>query len=236
VSTALTVRDLTAGYTHAPILRDVSLEVRGGQCCGVLGANGAGKTTLLRVLSGTVKVWRGTVTLGDRDISKLAPWGRVRLGLGHVPDGRHVFGPMTVEENLQVAGLAGHQHKGKLGEVLDLFPRLADRRLQRAQTLSGGEQQMLAIGRALMTSPTLLMIDEMSAGLAPAVAEALVVELVRIRETGISLLLVEQNPYLIADVVDQVFLLERGSIVATGSLAELGGPEAMGQKYLGVHG
>jgi branched-chain amino acid transport system ATP-binding protein len=232
----LVARDLTAGYTHAPILRGVTLEIPGGQCCGILGANGAGKTTLLRVLSGTVKVWQGAVTFGEHDITKAAPWSRVRLGLGHVPEGRRVFGPMTVEENLQVAALTAKQPREKLAEILDLFPRLAERRSQRAQTLSGGEQQMLAVGRALVTSPSLLMIDEMSAGLAPAIAEALVRELVRIRDTGISLLLVEQNPYLIADIVDRVFLLERGTIVAEGSLDELGGPEAMGEKYLGVHG
>ncbi|HZQ57005.1 MAG TPA: ABC transporter ATP-binding protein [Acidimicrobiales bacterium] len=231
----LTVTGVEAGYTHVPILHGVDLTVSPGECCGVLGANGAGKTTLLRVISGTVKVWRGRVTLDGRDITKLSPWARVPLGLAHVPEGRRVFGAFTVEENLRVAGLRAPDPAARLGEAYELFPRLRERRLQRAGTLSGGEQQMLAIARALMTGPRLLIIDEMSAGLAPVIAERLTDELHRVRERGISILLVEQNPYLVAGIADRVVLLERGRVAARGSLDELGGPDALGRKYLGVH-
>ena len=137
MSVPLVVRNLTAGYTRAPILHDVSFEIQAGQCCGILGANGAGKTTLLRVLSGTVKAWHGEVTWGSATSPSWRLWSRVRLGVGHVPEGRRVFGPMTVEENLQVAALAASQPDEKLTEILHIFPALADRRLQRAQTLSG---------------------------------------------------------------------------------------------------
>jgi branched-chain amino acid transport system ATP-binding protein len=234
----LSVDELTSGYTHAPILRSLSIEAEVGQCCGILGANGAGKTTLLRVISGTLKAWEGRLTFEGIDIAKLSPWKRVRLGIGHVPEGRRVFGPMTVEENLQVAALVTQRSsrlaKRVVSDAYDLFPVLGERRRQRAQTMSGGEQQMLAIARALMTRPKLLMIDEMSAGLAPLVAEGLMRDLTTIRETGVTLLIVEQNPLLIADAVDKVVLLERGTAVASGSLDDLGGAEAIGQKYLGI--
>jgi branched-chain amino acid transport system ATP-binding protein len=234
----LSVEGLTSGYTHAPILRTVSIETEVGQCCGVLGANGAGKTTLLRVIAGTLKAWQGRIIFEGVDITKLSPWKRVRLGIGHVPEGRRVFGPMTVEENLQVAALvterSSRQAKRAVSDAYDLFPVLGERRRQRAQTMSGGEQQMLAIARALMTRPKLLMIDEMSAGLAPMVAEGLMRDLLAVRDSGVTLLLVEQNPLLIADAVDKVFLLENGTVVATGSLDDLGGAEAIGQRYLGI--
>ena len=234
----LSVDGLTSGYTHAPILRTVSIQAEVGQCCGVLGANGAGKTTLLRVIAGTLKAWQGRLTFEGVDITKLSPWKRVRLGIGHVPEGRRVFGPMTVEENLQVAALvterSSRQAKRAVSDAYDLFPVLGERRRQRAQTMSGGEQQMLAIARALMTRPKLLMIDEMSAGLAPMVAEALMRDLIAVRDRGVTLLLVEQNPLLIADAVDKVFLLDQGTVVATGSLDDLGGAEAIGQRYLGI--
>jgi branched-chain amino acid transport system ATP-binding protein len=230
----LEVRGAKCGYAHTPVLSDINFQTKPGECCGVLGANGAGKTTLLRLITGTVKLWEGSVCFDGYELRKMSPWNRVRLGLAHVPEGRRVFGPMTVEENLKVAGLVCKAGEGELNEVYSIFPRLRERREQRGDTLSGGEQQMLAIGRALMTSPKLLLIDEMSAGLAPAMAEALTERLDEIRDRGIAMLLVEQNPYLIADMVNRVVLLERGRVSAEGRLDELGGAERIGEIYLGV--
>jgi branched-chain amino acid transport system ATP-binding protein len=232
VNAIVEVERLTTGYQRAPVLRDVSLRV-GIEAVAVFGANGAGKTTLLRALSGTLHPWSGTVALDGRDLRRRAPWSRVRLGLAHVPEGRHVFTAMSVEENLAVGGLAARGH-APLSAVYDLFPRLAERRRQQAGSLSGGEQQMLAIGRALMTTPRLLLVDELSAGLAPVTAQHLVEGLRRVVEMGVGVLLVEQAPQLVADLVDRVYLLERGCIVGHGTLAELGGVATIADLYLGL--
>jgi len=224
---------LGGGYTKAPILRDVSLEIGAGEVAALFGANGAGKTTLLRALCGALPVCHGEVWLGDRRIEKLPIWTRARLGLAHVPEGRHIFPSMTVRENLDTGALTGRRGT-TVSEVLELFPRLAERERQRAGTLSGGEQQMVAIGRALMSSPDVLLIDEMSAGLAPVITQRLVEGLGHIRERGVSVLLVEQAPQLVADVIDRAYLMEKGQIVAAGTLDELGGAAAIAELYLGV--
>jgi len=234
VNGLLHVDRLTTGYLHAPVLRDVSIDV-GEEIVAVFGANGAGKTTMLRALSGTVRTWSGRVSIEGRDLGRASPWRRVRLGLAHVPEGRHVFGAMTVRENLEVAGLAGDDRDAALESVLTLFPRLGERSGQAAGSLSGGEQQMLAIGRALMTTPRVLLVDEMSAGLAPIVAQQLVDGLRRVSASGVGLLLVEQSPHLVADVVDRVYLLEQGRIVGEGTLEALGGVDAIADLYLGLH-
>jgi branched-chain amino acid transport system ATP-binding protein len=233
LSSALEVRDLTGGYTAASILRSISLEVASGEIVGLLGANGAGKTSLLRAISGTLPVCRGSVVVNGHALSGKRSWNRVRAGLVHVPEGRHIFRAMTVRENLAVAGLVGRAST-KIEEVFDLFPRLRERQSQLAGSLSGGEQQMLAIGRALMTSPSVLVVDEMSAGLAPVLVEHLVEGLIELGRRGIAILLVEQSPLLIADAVDRVYLLEHGSVVGSGTLDELGGPERLAELYLGV--
>jgi branched-chain amino acid transport system ATP-binding protein len=229
----LRAQELSGGYTKAPILRDVSLEVGAGDIVALFGANGAGKTTLLRALSGALPVCRGEVWLHDRRIDKEPIWTRTRLGLAHVPEGRHIFPSMTVRENLDTGALAGRQGI-TLEEVLDVFPRLAERQRQQAGTLSGGEQQMVAIGRALLSSPDVLLIDEMSAGLAPVLTERLVEGLARVRDRGIGILLVEQAPHFVADVVDRAYLMEKGRIVAAGTFDELGGAAAIAELYLGV--
>jgi branched-chain amino acid transport system ATP-binding protein len=224
---------LGGGYTKAPILREVSLEVGEGEIVALFGANGAGKTTLLRALCGALPTCHGEVWLSERQIDKLPIWSRARLGLAHVPEGRHIFPSMTVRENLDTGALAGRK-RTTVDEVLDLFPRLAERQRQRAGTLSGGEQQMVAVGRALMSSPDVLLIDEMSAGLAPVITQRLVEGLGRIRERGVSVLLVEQAPHLVAGVIDRAYLMEKGRIVASGTLDELGGAAAIAELYLGV--
>jgi len=225
----LSIDKLTTGYLRAPVLRDLSIEV-GDEIVAVLGANGAGKTTLLRAISGTLKAWSGTVSVSGRDLTKSATWDRVRRGVAHVPEGRHVFGAMTVAENLAVAGIGnrGFTHD----EIYDLFPRLGERRAQLAGSLSGGEQQMLVIGRALMTGPRVLLVDEMSAGLAPVTARLLVESLRQIHQQGVAMLLVEQSPHLIADVVDRVYVLDHGSVGAQGTVAEIGGVDGLAELYL----
>jgi branched-chain amino acid transport system ATP-binding protein len=229
----LAVDDLTCSYTQAPVLRDITIEVRVGEIVALFGANGAGKTTLLRAITGTVPRAHGNVLLDGRRIDRMSPWDRIRSGLAHVPEGRHVFAPMTVRDNL-VAAAVGTRQKPSFDEVYDLFPRLQEREAQLAGTLSGGEQQMLSIGRALMTRPRVLLIDEMSAGLAPVVTQRLVDALVEIRNRGVTILLVEQAPHMVADTIDRAYLLSQGRIAAQGTLAELGGSRALADNYLGV--
>ena len=227
----LSIDRLTTGYLRAPVLRDVSIDVGDG-IVAVLGTNGAGKTTLLRAISGHLKAWSGSVTLDGRDLARLSPWHRSRAGVAHVPEGRHVFTAMSVSDNLEVAGLAA-RNSGAKAEVYDLFPRLHERRDQLAGSLSGGEQQMLVIGRALMTAPKVLLVDEMSAGLAPVTARNLVESLRTIHaERGVAMLLVEQSPQLIADVVDRVYVLDRGTVSASGTIEEIGGVAGLAEMYL----
>ncbi|HEY8217769.1 MAG TPA: ABC transporter ATP-binding protein [Acidimicrobiia bacterium] len=227
----LRVDRLTTGYVHAPVLRDLSLEV-GDEIVAVFGSNGAGKTTLLRAISGSLPAWRGEVLLEGAPLRRTPSWRRVTRGLAHVPEGRHVFAAMSVEENLDVAGLAVRRQPSARHDVYELFPRLHERRAQAAGTLSGGEQQMLAIGRALMTRPRLLLVDELSAGLAPVVAQSLVAGLAEIRSRGIALLLVEQSPQLVADLVDRAYVLDHGTLVAEGTIAQIGGVERLAEMYL----
>jgi branched-chain amino acid transport system ATP-binding protein len=234
MSATLELIDVVGGYTKAPVLRSISMTVESKEIVGVLGANGAGKTTLLRALSGSLPVCKGEVRLDGRSIGRLTPWARVKAGVVHVPEGRHVFGAMTVRENLDVAALV---RKGAVScdEVFDLFPILRERQNQRTGSLSGGEQQMLAVGRALMTGPHVLAIDEMSAGLAPLMVEHLVEGLTQLRSRNVAVLLVEQSPNLIAEVVDRVYLLDQGQVVGAGTLDELGGADRLAELYLGVH-
>ena len=226
--------DVTVGYTRAPVLHSVNLEVGSDEIVGLLGANGSGKTTLLRTVIGVLRPWSGEISFEGARLGRSSPWHRARTGIGHVPEGRHVFSAMTVQENLDVAGLVAPSPRDRRDRVFTLFPRLAERRRQRAGSLSGGEQQMLAIGRALMTNPRLLLVDEMSAGLAPVVAQQLVEGLVAIHHDGVGILIVEQNPQLISDIVTRVYLLERGGIVASGELNAIGGVDAVADRYLGV--
>lgn len=229
----LSVSQLSGGYNRAPVLRDVDLQVARGEIVALFGANGAGKSTLLRALAGGLPVCDGVVELDGQRIEKLPVWTRVRKGLAHVPEGRHVFGSMTVKENLQVGGLAVPK-PASIGQMWELFPRLLERSDQFAGTLSGGEQQQLVVARALMTAPKVLLIDEMSAGLAPVMVERLVDGLSAIREQGVTVVLVEQAPHMVASIIDRAYLLAQGRIVGSGTLDELGGNDALARVYLGV--
>jgi branched-chain amino acid transport system ATP-binding protein len=200
---------------------------------GVLGANGAGKTSLLRALSGVLPTCSGEVTVDGVKLGRRASWTRAKAGLAHVPEGRHVLAAMSVRENLEVAALVVKKRVA-LSEVFELFPRLFERQTQPAGRLSGGEQQMLAIARGVMMDPKVMLIDELSAGLAPVVVDQLVRGLVRLRSRGVGILLVEQSPHLIADAVERVYLLEQGRVVREGTLDALGGASGLAELYLGT--
>ena len=233
----LSLAAISAGYGSFQVLFDVSLEVPQGQAVGVIGPNGAGKTTLMRVISGLVQRYTGAMNLDGRSIGGLPAHRMVEQGIAHVPENRRLFPRLTVEDNLRIGAYlprARHQCAGQLDRVYKLFPRLKDRREQLAGTLSGGEQQMCAIGRALMSDPKLLLMDEPSAGLAPLVV-AQVFDLVRrIRAEGLTVLIVEQNVQQVLDVVDRAYLLEVGRIKLAGTSAELKGNDFIRKSYMGL--
>ncbi|MEU7278359.1 ABC transporter ATP-binding protein [Streptomyces sp. NPDC045431] len=238
---ALRVRGLTAGYGKVRALRDVSLDVPEGTVVAVLGGNGAGKSTLLRALSRTLAfhggaATAGTVTFAGRPLHGLPPDRIVAAGLCHVPEGRQVFARMTVEDNLRAGALAAS--RGTKAEALRrvhaLFPVLAERARQRAGLLSGGEQQMLAVARALMPSPRLLLLDEPSLGLAPLMAARIADTVREIHAQGTSVLLVEQNAALALRLATQAYVLEVGEVTAAGPAAELAASDEIRRRYLGV--
>ena len=233
----LSLAAISAGYGSFQVLFDVSLEVPRGEAVGVIGPNGAGKTTLMRVISGLVQRYTGAMKLEGRSIGGLPSHRMVEQGIAHVPENRRLFPRLTVEDNLRIGAYlprARRQCPGQLDRVYKLFPRLKDRRQQLAGTLSGGEQQMCAIGRALMSDPKLLLMDEPSAGLAPLVV-AQVFDLVhRIRAEGLTVLIVEQNVQQVLDVVDRAYLLEVGRIKLAGTSAELKGNDFIRKSYMGL--
>ena len=236
-SRLLELKSVRAGYGSFQALFDVSLEVRRGEAVSVIGPNGAGKTTLMRVISGLIRPTAGSITLNGTDLVQTPPHRIVDLGIAHVPESRRLFPRMTVEENLRMGGFAPSarpKFRQRLDVVYGLFPRLAERRAQLAGSMSGGEQQMCAIGRALMSDPTLLLLDEPSAGLAPVVVQQVFELLKRIRAGGLTVLIVEQNVQQVLKVVDRAYLLEAGSIRAAGSATEMLSSDTIKQAYLGV--
>jgi len=232
----LEVQALETGYGKAQVLFGVDLEVEAGELVALLGANGAGKTTTLRALSGLRRPWKGSVLLGGKDLRGLSPARRARLGLGHVPEGRQLFPLMTVEENLRLgaAFLAPGREKEGYERVYALFPRLAERRRQLAGTLSGGEQQMLAIGRALMGFPRILLVDEPSLGLSPRLAEEVLLALKEVARGGVGGLLVEQNVALSLEVAERGYVLEHGRVVLEGPAQALAQDPRVREAYLSL--
>jgi branched-chain amino acid transport system ATP-binding protein len=233
----LELRSVRAGYGTFQALFDVSLEVRAGEAVGVIGPNGAGKTTLMRVVSGMIRPTAGTIVMEGVDLVTTPPHRIVALGMAHVPESRRLFAGMTVEENLRMGGFmpaARPKYRERLEFVYELFPRLRERRRQRAGSMSGGEQQMCAIGRALMSEPRLLLLDEPSAGLAPVIVEMVFDLVKRIRAIGVTVLIVEQNVQQVLRVVDRAYLLKAGSIRASGLAAELLASDSIREAYLGV--
>jgi len=236
-STLLSLSDVRAGFGAQTIIHGVDLDVPAGEVTGIFGLNGAGKSVLLKVIAGVVPTWAGRVSLADGDITNLAPEKRVALGMAHVPQGRQVFGSLSVEQNLRVGAYTLRRrdrasYDGRLAQVYEIFPRLADRRRQPAGTLSGGEQAMLAVGRALINDPKIVLIDEPSAGLAPSVVEDLLEVLLRVRELGLTMLLVEQNIRFGLRLADRACLLQKGRIVYSGLTTELDQEQLA--TYLGV--
>jgi branched-chain amino acid transport system ATP-binding protein len=233
----LSLSSVSAGYGSFQALFGVSLEVPDGEAVGVIGPNGAGKTTLMRVISGLIPLREGEMSIAGRSIAGLPAHEVIQRGIAHVPENRRLFPRLSVEENLRIGAFIP-QARARFAEQLDyvytLFPRLKDRRDQLAGTMSGGEQQMCAIGRALMSKPKLLLMDEPSAGLAPLIVQQVFELVQRIRAEGLTVLIVEQNVQQVLDVVDRAYLLEVGTIKLSGTAAELRNNSLIRQSYMGL--
>jgi branched-chain amino acid transport system ATP-binding protein len=234
----LTCTDINAAYGTAPILRGIDLTVDEGEVVGMLGRNGMGKTTLVRSIAGLSppRLTSGRITLAGDDVTGQPSFRISQHGVGLVPQGRHIFGSLTVEENLTVAARTGNgEHDWTLDRVYEFFPRLGDRRTQRGASLSGGEQQMLAIGRALMTNPRMLLMDEPSEGLAPVVLKLIREHLMQLKEEGLAIFLVEQNLGLALRLCDRIYVLgEGGRIAWEGAPAALDADADVKRVHLGV--
>jgi branched-chain amino acid transport system ATP-binding protein len=229
----LNVSGLCASYGAIRAVTDLSFEVGAGRMVALLGANGAGKSTTLRSIAGLHRPVRGSIRLGGEEISALPVHRVVRRGLALVPEGRMIVAPLTVEENLRLSAYAARGvERDLIARVYDLFPRLKERRAQRAGLMSGGEQQMLAIGRALMTEPRMLVLDEPSMGLAPAIVDLVFQAIVTLHRQGQAILLVEQNAEIALSVCDYAYLVKRGSIVAQGTGASLHAEAGVLDAYL----
>jgi branched-chain amino acid transport system ATP-binding protein len=230
----LEVHDIHTYYGDAYVLQGLSLALEQGQILGLLGRNGVGKTTLVNSIVGFVPPRRGRIVFKGDDITAIPSYETVRRGMGLVPQGRRVFPTLGVEENLLVAERSPERHGWNLERVYGLFPRLQERRLQRAKTLSGGEQQMLAIGRGLMTNPDCLIMDEPSEGLAPIIIQGLWEAIGKLKREGLSILLVEQNAALALKLVDYVHVMSKGQVVYSGRPDELRAAEDVKSAFLGI--
>ena len=231
----LEVADLHAGYGEAAVLHGISLTVTKGEVVCLIGSNGAGKTTTMRTIAGLLRPQSGTVTLEGNAIGGQRASALVSAGLAMVPEGRRVFAPLTVLENLQMGGYSVRgQASADLDRIYALFPRLRERHNQPAGTLSGGEQQMLAIGRALMSRPRLLLLDEPSMGLAPMVVAEIFATIARLNAEGLSILLAEQNARMALKIATRGYVLQTGRVVIAASAADLATNESVRNAYLGV--
>lgn len=234
----LKAEGLSAGYARIQVLKAIDLEVKKGEIVCLVGANGAGKSTLLKALSGVIPPTTGRFLFNGQDVTGRKPNQLVRIGLSHVPEGRQIFGSLTVKQNLFLGAYVNPAKKERLDDLLEsvfvLFPKLKERLAQKAGTMSGGEQQMLAIGRGLMSQPKLLLLDEPSLGLAPLVVEAILGTIGELRSRGISILLVEQNVNAALHISDRAYVLETGRIVLQGKANDLLENEEVKRCYLGM--
>src|SRR5467141_2758734 len=232
----LKVRGLNAGFDAGPVLFGIDLEIASGELIALVGANGAGKSTLLGVLSGLVRATSGTVALSGEDVTNARPEALVRKGVAHVPQGRRLFGTMSVEKNLLLGAYLRRDREVRedLKRVLGHFPALADKLSRDAGTLSGGEQQMVALGRGLMARPKLLMVDELSLGLAPKVVDHLIEVVQQINREGTALILVEQDVLVALDAASRAYVVENGRVVLSGAAAEVKEDPGVRRAYLGL--
>ncbi len=233
----LEVRDVTSGYGEVQILWGASLALEPGQLTTLVGSNGAGKTTLLRTVMGLLRPWSGQILFDGRDISRLPAHTKAEMGLVLVPEGRQLFTDMTVQENLEMGATprrARPHMQRNLERVYELFPRLKERAHQKAGTLSGGEQQMLAVARGIMAEPVVLMVDELSLGLAPVLALTLFKALRTLRREGLTILLVEQNVSMALRVSDYAYVLSEGRVTLHGPASEVANDEGVRKAYLGI--
>ena len=233
----LRVADIEVRYDEIPALRGITFQVNEGEIVSVIGSNGAGKTTLVKAVSGLQPPVSGTIKFLEEDITKLPAYDIVTRGMSHVPEGRLVFGKMNVLDNLLLGAYTRHQRgeiDAALDQVLTMFPRLQERRFQKSETLSGGEQQMLAIARGLMSRPKLLLLDEPSLGLMPKLVDEVFEVVMRLRSEGLTVLLIEQNVFEALEVADRAYVLQTGRIVLEGTGDELLSNDGIRKAYLGI--
>ncbi|MBF0468614.1 MAG: ABC transporter ATP-binding protein [Desulfamplus sp.] len=235
----LRIKNLKCGYGRIMAIQGVSLSVRQGELISIIGANGSGKSTLLLAICGLLKTWDGEILFKDNDLKGMSPQSIVRQGISMVPEGRQIFAPLSVMDNLKMGGYTMYrkglkkQVEQDLETIMDMFPILRERQNQLAGTLSGGEQQMLAIGRALMARPSLLVLDEPSMGLAPKIVEMIFATIQGLRQEGVTILLVEQNARAALKIADRGYVLETGKMVLQGSAEELLVDDDVKRAYLG---
>jgi len=237
MSRVLELIDVETGYGEVQVLWGVNLAVEERKMTTLVGANGAGKTTTMRAIMGVVRPWKGTVRFLGDDVTNLSPHEKAQLGMVLVPEGRQLFADLSVAENLEMGAYSPRARKkldANLKKVYELFPRLLERKNQRAGTLSGGEQQMLAVGRGLMADPIVLMIDELSLGLAPVLAQSLFGTLKRLKDEGLTILLVEQNVHLALALSDYAYVLAEGRVKIEGPSREVARNDEVREAYLGV--
>ncbi len=233
----LELKDLNVSYGAIHAIYDVSLTVNDGEIVSLIGANGAGKTTILHTITGLKKSMNGSIVYNGNDLTKIEPSKIITLGMAHVPEGRHIFPAMTVGENLEMGAYIRNDKDGiqtSMKEVFERFPRLKERRKQLAGTLSGGEQQMLAVGRALMSRPNIILMDEPSMGLSPLLVKEIFNIIKEVHKQGITVLLVEQNAKMALSIADRAYVLETGHISMSGEAKELLNDEKVKKAYLGL--
>jgi branched-chain amino acid transport system ATP-binding protein len=232
----LSIDNLTSAYGRIEVLHGISMAIRAGEIASLIGANGAGKTTLLRAISGVQPITGGDIRLEGRSIASLQSHARVALGISHVPEGRQLFAPLSVEDNLKLGAWSrpATEAASELARVHALFPMLAEMRQMPAGALSGGQQQMLAIGRGLMAKPRLLLLDEPSMGLAPILVEQIFEAIRGLKRDGMTILLVEQNAYAALAIADQAYVLETGRMTMNGTAAAVKNDQRVREAYLGV--
>lgn len=233
----LSIENVTTGYEKAQVLKKINISLEKGEIVALIGANGAGKTTSLRCITGIIKPWEGTIKFNNQKIDALESYEIVSLGISYCPEGRDIFANLSVYENLKVGGYLikdRREFKSNLNRIYELFPRLQERCNQIAGSLSGGEQQMLAIGRAFMLKPSVLLLDEPSLGLAPILVESIFKAIQQINSSGTSILLVEQNVSLALELAERAYVLEKGEIKLSGESKDLRESEYVKNSYLGI--